>query len=439
MTFDDLHVLHELTEALAQNGIKEPTPVQEQAIPVVRSGSDAIVQSQTGTGKTLAFLLPMLEKIKTGADAVQALVVTPTRELAQQIAKVASLISGETDVRSLLICGGQDIERQKERLGRHPHLIIGTPGRLLDHLRHHSVDFSHVNRIVLDEADEMLRMGFIGDVEQLLASIAGDHQLLLFSATMPDCIKGLAHRYMERPASINIASEHITLDSIEQVTVDVTDETKLDTLCELVNKYRPYLAMIFCHTRKRAAWLAMELSRRGYMADALHGDMTQAERNRVLSMFRDAKLQLLVTTDIAARGLDIEGVTHVFNYDLPQDAEWYIHRIGRTGRAGETGMAITFVTPRQYSRLRQIENAIKKNLDKKKTRRSPKQRAQLHAREAAEKPTVGKAKAKVSKFSADKKIRRNKKSSHSNPHTKRPVQKKHVHSKSNLGHRARRH
>ncbi len=370
MTFQDLKISEELCELLRQHGIEEPTAVQEQAIPPIRGGEDLIVQSQTGTGKTLAFLLPILEKLKKDVPVVQALVVAPTRELALQTGKVASLLGPTAGVDSLVIYGGQDIERQKEKLRRNPQLIIGTPGRLLDHMRRHTIDVSHVNRIVLDEADEMLKLGFLEDVELLLQHTASDRQLLLFSATMPDRVKGLAQQYMKEPQQITIAVRQITLDAIRQVVIDTTEDSKLDRLCEVINQERPYLAMVFCHTRRRVSMVAMALAQRGYLVDELHGELTQVQRTLVMKRFRKAELQILVATDIAARGLDIEGVTHVINYDIPHRTEDYIHRIGRTGRAGQQGTAITFVNARQYDLLRRIEAGIQSRIEKQRSERS---------------------------------------------------------------------
>ena len=368
-TFRELNMSPAVCEALRYKGIVDLTPVQEQAIPLARSGQDIIVQSQTGTGKTLAFLLPVFEKLKN-VPVVQGLVVTPTRELTIQISRVASLIGDAMGLDSLAVYGGQDIERQKQKLRRHPQLIIGTPGRLLDHLRRHTVDVSKVNKIVLDEADEMMRRGFLEDVETLLAETAGDRQLMLFSATIPDRIRGLAQQYMRAPREISVKSGHVTLDAIRQVIVDTTEETKLDKLCELINTQQPYLAMVFCHTKQRVSRVAMELAKRGYLAEELHGDLTQTQRELVLKRFSRAKLQILVATDIAARGLDIEGVSHVYNYDIPMDAESYIHRIGRTGRAGWEGVAVTFVNARQYTLLRKIEAGIRERISKEKSDRS---------------------------------------------------------------------
>lgn len=400
--FEELSVSQPLCDALKKIGIREATPVQEAAIPALRNGRDTIVQAQTGTGKTLAFLLPLYDKIKIQADNVQTLIITPTRELTIQISRVASVLDKAIGARSLAIYGGQDIERQKHKLGRDPHVIIGTPGRILDHLRRRTLNFSTTNKIVLDEADEMLRRGFIEDVELILSTMAKDRQIMLFSATMPDRIKSLAHRYMVQVQHIEIKAEHITLDSIKQRVVDTMETSKLDKLCELINEEQPYLAMVFCSTRTRVSQVAMTLAKRGYLADELHGELSQLQRTNVLNKFRQAKLQILVTTDIAARGLDIEGVTHVFNYDIPQDTESYIHRIGRTGRAGQKGVAITFVNARQYNILRRIEAGIKNHIAKdisgrslvSRIKREKREKELAMKRQQAEKQQAKQAKSK---------------------------------------------
>lgn len=370
MEFKDLGISQSICETLRYQGIKEATPVQEQAIPVVRAGRDCIVKAQTGTGKTLAFLLPIMEKIKPQAGVAQALIVTPTRELAIQIDKVAGLLGEAAGISSLVIYGGQDIERQKQKLRRHPQIIIGTPGRLLDHLRRGTIDISKVNKVVLDEADEMMKLGFIEDVEVLLRAAASDRQFMLFSATMPDRVKALAAQYMKAPERIEIKSEQVTLETIQQVIIDTTEDNKVDKLCEIINGEQPYLMMVFCHTKARAHQLTMALAARGYLVDELHGDLSQVQRTLVLKRFRKAELQVLCATDIAARGLDIEGVTHVVSYDIPHDTESYIHRIGRTGRAGQQGKAITFVNARQYELLRRIEAGIKERIQKQRSGRS---------------------------------------------------------------------
>ena len=361
-TFNDLNITQAVCELLKKKGIINPTAVQEKLIPIARSGKDVIVQSKTGTGKTLAFLLPIMEKIKKIA-VTQALIVAPTRELALQISKVAANLGTVMNIDSVIICGGQDFERQREKLKRTPQLIIGTPGRLLDHLSRKAIDLSHANKIIIDEADEMLKLGFIEDVETLIKSASNDSQLILCSATIPERIKRLAVQFMDNPQTIFIEPKIVTLDSIKQSVIRVKEGAKLDKLCEILDQEQPYLAMIFCAKKEKTTWLSIELAQRGWEVDALNGDLTQQQRNFVLKRFREAKLQLLVATDIAARGLDIEGVTHVISFDIPPTPVDYIHRIGRTGRAGQTGRAITFVTDSELDKLRVIETGIKKQLN----------------------------------------------------------------------------
>lgn len=369
--FAELGVKEAVLTVLKKTGIIEATPVQEAAIPVVRSGRDVIVQAPTGTGKTIAFLLPLMERMKSDIDVIQTLIVTPTRELTIQIAKVARQLGEAYGIRALPLYGGQDIQRQKAKLGQHPQVIIGTPGRLLDHWRHGRLNLSTANKVVLDEADEMLKRGFIEDVEKLLKELAGDHQLLLFSATIPDGLRVITRRFMDKPAEITIEAEHVTLDNIHQIVYRSTEETKLDKLCAYINESHPYLMMVFCSTRERVIKLTMELAGRGYLVDEFHGELTQVQRALVLKRFRDAKLQIIVTTDIAARGLDIEGVTHVVNYDIPRTVTDYIHRIGRTGRAGREGEAITFVNDKQQEQLRRIEAGIKAHIRRESMKKRP--------------------------------------------------------------------
>ena len=371
--FDQLGVSETLCALLKKQGITEPTPVQEQALPPMRAGRDVIAQAQTGTGKTLAFLLPLLAKIKPQGAAAQALVIAPTRELAIQITRVAEPLGAALGIGTVVIYGGADIERQKEKLRRQPQLIIGTPGRLLDHVRRGTLALGSVNKVVLDEADEMLKMGFIEDVETLLTKTAQDYQLALFSATMPERIVRLTKRFMTNPAHIRIEGERTTLENIEQIVLSVSEGTKLDRLCASINEEAPYLAMVFCATKERTRALMMELARRGYLVDALSGDLTQTQRAFVLRQFRAAKLQILCATDIAARGLDIEGVTHVYNYDLPPTVTDYIHRIGRTGRAGSQGKAITLVAAHQHEKLRKMEAALKERLRRAAVKKKPRQ------------------------------------------------------------------
>ena len=372
--FDQLGVSETLCALHKKQGITEPSSVQDQAIPPMRAGRDVIAQAQTGTGKTLAFLLPLLEKIKPQGAAAQALVIAPTRELAIQITRVAEPLGAALGIGTVVIYGGADIERQKEKLRRQPQLIIGTPGRLLDHVRRGTLALGSVNKVVLDEADEMLKMGFIEDVETLLTKTAQDYQLALFSATMPERIVRLTKRFMTNPAHIRIEGERATLENIEQIALSVSEGTKLDRLCASINEEAPYLAMVFCATKERTRTLMMELAQRGYLVDALSGDLTQTQRAFVLRQFRAAKLQILCATDIAARGLDIEGVTHVYNYDLPPTVTDYIHRIGRTGRAGAQGKAITLVAAHQHEKLRKMEAALKERLRRDAVKKKPRPR-----------------------------------------------------------------
>jgi len=364
--FLTLGIRRAINDTLSENGIIEPTPVQVQAIPVLMAGKDVLAQSQTGTGKTLAFLLPILEKIQVNKTHVQALIITPTRELALQITKETKKLADKLGINVLSVYGGQDVDRQIHKLKGNTHIVIGTPGRLMDHLRRKTIYLSGVSKLVLDEADQMLQMGFLEDVEKIIRITSVKRQIMLFSATMPPKVRALAKRYMRKPADIRVQSQHVTLDEIKQIVVEMNEEAKLEKLCSMIDEYRPYLAIVFCHTKQRVSDLNTALIQRGYEADELHGDLSQAKRQQVMRRFSDAKLQILVATDIAARGLDIEGVTHIFNYDIPHDVESYIHRIGRTGRAGETGVAVTFVVPEERIYLRMIEQGISASIEKYK-------------------------------------------------------------------------
>ncbi|NMO94507.1 DEAD/DEAH box helicase [Paenibacillus lemnae] len=353
-----------MVRRLKEKGITVPTPVQQESIPLLLDGKDVIARARTGTGKTLAFLLPILRKIDPARSYPQALIVAPTRELALQITEEArKLAEGIPDgAKVLAVYGGQDVEKQLRKLEGGRHLIIGTPGRLLDHLRRGTLELGGVKTLVLDEADQMLHMGFLDEVEAVIAALPYKRQTMLFSATMPDRVKQLASNYMNKPVDIVVkdggGSSLIPLESIKQVVVECTDRTKQDALRSMLKEHQPYLAMIFCRTKRRAQTLNEALLSFGYASDELHGDLSQAKREAVMKRFRDAKLQLLVATDVAARGLDVEGVTHVYNYDMPHDVESYIHRIGRTGRAGGTGLAVTFAAPKDSFDLEKIERSI---------------------------------------------------------------------------------
>lgn len=363
-SFKSLGVCDELIQALQKQGIKEPTPIQEQAIPVVFKGNDVIAKAQTGTGKTLAFLLPILQRVHTDVHQEQVLIIAPTRELVKQISDEAKEIGSILNVDILPLIGGKTIEAQLQQLGRRPQVILGTPGRLLDHAKRGSLHLDCIRRVVLDEADQMLHMGFLPDIENLISQTDANRQLLLFSATIPDKIRNLAKAYMSKPASVTAEGKHVTLESIDQRVYMMNTEEKTQRLIKMIEEDNPFLAIVFCNKREGAVRLSYELTAAGLNIAEMHGDLTQGRRTQILRDFAKAKTQILVATDIAARGIDIEGITHVYNYDVPRDVDYYIHRIGRTGRAGNSGVAVTFATPQDESWLRRIERAIQATLTK---------------------------------------------------------------------------
>ena len=363
-SFKSLGVCDELIQALHKQGIKEPTPIQEHAIPVGFKGNDVIAKAQTGTGKTLAFLLPILQRVHTDVHQEQVLIIAPTRELIKQISEEAKEIGTILNVDILPLIGGKTIESQLQQLGRRPQVILGTPGRLLDHAKRGSLHLNCIRRVVLDEADQMLHMGFLPDIENLISQTDANRQLLLFSATIPDKIRNLAKAYMSKPASVTAEGKHITLESIDQRVYMMNPEEKTQRLIKMIEEDNPFLAIVFCNKREGAVRLSYELTAAGLNIAEMHGDLTQGRRTQMLRDFAKAKTQILVATDIAARGIDIEGITHVYNYDVPRDVDYYIHRIGRTGRAGNSGVAVTFATPQDESWLRRIECAIQATLTK---------------------------------------------------------------------------
>mgnify|MGYP001085747589 CR=1 FL=1 len=363
--FKALGIKEQWIEKLKQDRITVPTPIQEQAIPLLLQGMDVIAQAQTGTGKTLAFLLPIMEKIDVHDPKVQALVVTPTRELAIQITHEAKKLTENTNIRLLAAYGGQDVEKQLHKLKGNIHLVIGTPGRLLDHMRRGTLQLNQLKMLVLDEADQMLHMGFLPEVEAILSQTPSHRQSMLFSATIPAGVRTLAKKVTSNARQISVKAETVTLKAIKQMVVETTDRKKQEALCQVLGEQKPFMAIIFCRTKRRANTLNLALQEWGYLSDELHGDLTQAKREKVMKAFRKSELQLLVATDVAARGLDIDGITHIYNYDMVQDVESYIHRIGRTGRAGEVGMAVTFVTPRDRDALHLVEKGIQMKLERR--------------------------------------------------------------------------
>lgn len=362
MKFNELNLSPELLQSVERAGFEEATPIQAATIPLALAGRDVIGQAQTGTGKTAAFGLPMLEKIDTNDHSLQGLVIAPTRELAIQTQEELYRLGRDKKIRVQAVYGGADIGRQIRGLKDRPHIVVGTPGRMLDHINRHTLKLGTVRTLVLDEADEMLNMGFLEDIEKIISQVPADRQTLLFSATMPAAIKNIGVKFMKNPEHVQIEAKEMTADLIDQYYVRAKDFEKFDVMTRLLDVQTPDLAIVFGRTKRRVDELARGLEARGYRAEGIHGDLSQQKRMSVLRAFKSGQLDILVATDVAARGLDISGVTHVYNYDIPQDPESYVHRIGRTGRAGKGGMSVTFVTPNEMSYLHVIENLTKKRM-----------------------------------------------------------------------------
>lgn len=361
-TFFSLGLSRAITDCLAREGITTPTRIQLKAIPAALKGADVIGRSQTGTGKTLAYLLPLIHRIRPDDDGVQALIMTPTRELARQVFDVLRPFAEALGLDAVDVIGGRTIENQLRKLKRSPHFIIGTPGRLLDHIRRRAVDLTTVRTVVLDEADQMLAAGFREDIEAIIDETPKKRQVLLFSATMPDAAVRLARKYMKSPTVIDTAPK-VTASTVEQRIYMTTEDHKFKLLLRHLKEMNPYMALVFCNTREEAHQIADRLAEAtDLVVDELHGDMNQGQRNQVIRNFEKARIQVLVASDIAARGLDVEGVTHVFNYGIPRNLEYYVHRIGRTGRAGTKGMSITYATPEDGLLLRRLERSIEETL-----------------------------------------------------------------------------
>jgi ATP-dependent RNA helicase DeaD len=353
--FDSLNLHPQLVQALTERGYTTPTPIQAGLIPLMLAGADVIGQAQTGTGKTAAFALPILQNLEPGQKLPQALVLAPTRELAMQVADFFYEYGKHIGARVLAVYGGAPYGRQITRLNKGVDIVVATPGRLLDLLKRNAINLRLVKTVVLDEADEMLNMGFIEDVEKILSETPETRQTALFSATLPGPIRRLADKYMRDPQSVTIQREQVTAEMIEQRCYLVNERDKLAALTRLFEVEDITSALIFARTRVGTGELANELTVRGFPAETLNGDLSQEARERVLSRFRNNQVKVLVATDVAARGLDIDDISHVFNYDLPDDPELYVHRVGRTGRAGKTGLAISLVTPREKRKLSGVE------------------------------------------------------------------------------------
>jgi ATP-dependent RNA helicase DeaD len=384
--FKDLGLSPELLLALDELGYTEPTPIQERAIPELLSGHDVIGQAQTGTGKTAAFGLPLLQYLDPSSGETQAIVLTPTRELCIQVTQALRAYAEHVGVEIVAVFGGAPIATQQSRLRRGAQVVVATVGRMMDLISRGSLVLTSARYVVLDEADEMLDLGFIEDVEKILRMCPSGRQTALFSATIPAPIARLAEQYMYDPVTIKVTPRKLTVDAIEQAYVEVEPRRKTDRLVEVLRAEEPEQAIIFCRTKIGAARLDRELADRGLRVKALHGDMTQGQRDGVMIQFKDHRLPLLVATDVAARGLDIEHVTHVINYDLPNSTEIYVHRIGRTGRVGRTGRAITFVTPKQRAEIPRIEREAKTAIGEweppeERIEHAPRPRRRDHSRE----------------------------------------------------------
>jgi len=358
--FEDMGLSVEILKAVKYMGFEEASPIQAKAIPLMKEGYDVIGQAQTGTGKTAAFGIPLLEKIDPKNKKLQAVILCPTRELAIQVAEeIRNLAKFMHGIKLVPIYGGQEIVKQIRSLKSGTQIIVGTPGRVMDHMRRRTIKMDHVHTVVLDEADEMLNMGFLEDMETILSSIPEERQTLLFSATMPKPILEITKKFQKNAQIVKVTKKELTVPNIEQYYYEVKAKNKEEVLTRLLDIYDPKLSVVFCNTKKEVDLLVQTLLGRGYFAAALHGDLKQEQRDRVMQGFRTGKTDILVATDVAARGIDVDDVEAVFNYDLPQDDEYYVHRIGRTGRAGRGGKAFSFVTGKEVYKLKEIQRYCK--------------------------------------------------------------------------------
>ncbi len=365
--FRDLGLSETMLNSLHKKGFEEPTPIQAKTIPfLLENKKDLIGKAHTGTGKTAAFGIPLIENVVPESKKIQAVILAPTRELAIQVTEELSSFAEEQKTKIIAVYGGQPIERQIDRLKRGVDIVVGTPGRILDHLERKTMDISKVSYIVLDEADEMLNMGFIDDIEAILKAAPKQRRTVLFSATMPTHIERLAKNYMNDYEVISVASEQISRANIQQIYFEVSQSDKFEALFRIIDVEESFYGMVFTRTKVDADEIAHKLTNRGCRAEAIHGDLSQGQREKVLQKFRTKKLTVLVATDVAARGIDIDNLTHVINYSLPQDPESYVHRIGRTGRAGKSGTAITLITPSEYRKLTSIQRIANATITKQK-------------------------------------------------------------------------
>lgn len=360
LNFKDLNLSHDIMRAITDMGFEEATPIQALAIPKVREGLDVIGQAQTGTGKTAAFGIPILEMIDAKKRFPQAMVLCPTRELAVQVAEeIKRFAKYRHGITILPVYGGQPIDRQIHALRRGVQIIIGTPGRVMDHLNRRTLRLDGIRMVVLDEADEMLDMGFKEDIELILKSVPPERQTVFFSATMPRAFMELTRHFQKNPVLVKVTHDKVTAPKIEQIYFEARQHSKTEILCRVMDMYDPQRSLVFCNTKRMVDEVTGHLQARGYSAEGIHGDMNQTQRDRVMSKFRQGTVEIMVATDVAARGIDVENIEAVFNYDVPQDEEYYVHRIGRTARAGKSGRAFTFVAGRELFKLLDIQRFTK--------------------------------------------------------------------------------
>lgn len=354
--FESLGLSENVLRALEDYGYLEPTPIQVKTIPYIMDGKDVIGQSQTGTGKTASFGLPLVEKIDTNLNKVQAIILCPTRELATQVTDELRKFTKYTEgIKCLAVYGGESIEKQIKDLKKGVKIVVGTPGRVMDHMRRKTLKLNNVSTVVLDEADEMLNMGFEEDIETILKEVPEERQTVLFSATMNKRILGITKKYLVEPKNVKIKAKELTVDRIEQISLDVKQAMKDDTVMRLIDLNNPKKAVVFCNTKKKVDNLIEKLKGNGYKSESLHGDIKQAQRDRIMKRFKQGEFQILVATDVVARGIDVDELELVINYDIPQEEEYYVHRIGRTGRNGKIGKAYTFVVGKEKSKIYSIQ------------------------------------------------------------------------------------
>lgn len=358
MDFKNLKIVSNLINLLNKNGIVKPTPIQIETIPEIIKGNDVIGKSKTGSGKTLAFLLPLLQSLSNKTKKIEVLILSPTRELAIQITEEANKFN-INDLGILAAYGGKDVGSQLKKLNSGINMVIATPGRLIDHIDRGNIDLSHVKTVIIDEADQMLLMGFKNEIETIMNFVPKTVQVLCFSATIDSKVKKLAYRYMDEPVIIDITEkETSSLPNIRQEVIKTTDRWKVDALAKALEEDTPFMAIIFCRTKRRADELELKLSQKGIKASKLHSDVPQNKREKLMKSFKNCEIQYLIATDVASRGIDVSGVTHIYNYDAPENLESYIHRIGRTGRAGESGYACLITDPKNYPVLEEIEKYL---------------------------------------------------------------------------------